>query len=66
MIRGETSDPDPFSSRAGDQVIRRDRDDSTVAQFESAAPGVKVVVIVPADTGRSSGLNCSRWRIWLT
>jgi cytidylate kinase len=26
-----------------DQVIRRDRDDSTVAQFESAAPGVKVV-----------------------
>jgi cytidylate kinase len=26
-----------------DQVIRRDRDDSTVAQFESAAPGVHVV-----------------------
>ena len=26
-----------------DQVIRRDRDDSTVAQFESAAPGVVVV-----------------------
>ncbi len=26
-----------------DQVIRRDRDDSTVAQFESAAPGVTVV-----------------------
>jgi len=26
-----------------DQVIRRDRDDATVAQFESAAPGVVVV-----------------------
>jgi CMP/dCMP kinase len=26
-----------------DQVIRRDRDDSTVAEFESAAPGVHVV-----------------------
>jgi cytidylate kinase len=26
-----------------DQVIRRDRDDSMVAQFESAAPGVHVV-----------------------
>lgn len=26
-----------------DQVIRRDRDDSTVAQFTDAAPGVKVV-----------------------
>ena len=26
-----------------DQVIRRDRDDSTVAEFESAAPGVTVV-----------------------
>jgi CMP/dCMP kinase len=26
-----------------DQVIRRDRDDSMVAQFESAAPGVRVV-----------------------
>jgi cytidylate kinase len=26
-----------------DQVIRRDRDDSSVAQFESAAPGVHVV-----------------------
>jgi cytidylate kinase len=26
-----------------DQVIRRDRDDSTVAQFESAAPGVHLV-----------------------
>ena len=26
-----------------DQVIRRDRDDSTVAQFEAAAPGVTVV-----------------------
>jgi cytidylate kinase len=26
-----------------DQVIRRDRDDSTVADFESAAPGVHVV-----------------------
>ena len=26
-----------------DQVIRRDRDDSTVAQFESAAPGVTVI-----------------------
>ena len=26
-----------------DQVIRRDRDDSTVAQFTSAAPGVQVV-----------------------
>ncbi|GAB3927939.1 hypothetical protein GCM10011575_11130 [Microlunatus endophyticus] len=26
-----------------DQVIRRDRDDSTVAQFEAAAPGVTVI-----------------------
>ena len=26
-----------------DQVIRRDRDDSTVAQFEAAAPGVEVL-----------------------
>ncbi len=26
-----------------DQVIRRDRDDSTVAQFHSAAPGVRVI-----------------------
>jgi len=26
-----------------DQVIRRDRDDSTVAEFESAAPGVTVI-----------------------
>jgi CMP/dCMP kinase len=26
-----------------DQVIRRDRDDSTVAQFTSAAPGVHVI-----------------------
>jgi cytidylate kinase len=26
-----------------DQVIRRDRDDSSVAEFESAAPGVHVV-----------------------
>lgn len=26
-----------------DQVIRRDRDDSTVAQFTSAAPGVRVI-----------------------
>jgi cytidylate kinase len=26
-----------------DQVIRRDRDDSLVAEFESAAPGVHVV-----------------------
>ena len=26
-----------------DQVIRRDRDDSMVAEFESAAPGVHVV-----------------------
>ncbi|MCW2810295.1 MAG: cmk [Friedmanniella sp.] len=26
-----------------DQVIRRDRDDATVAQFESAAPGVRVI-----------------------
>jgi len=26
-----------------DQVIRRDRDDSTVAQFESATPGVEVI-----------------------
>lgn len=26
-----------------DQVIRRDRDDATVADFESAAPGVHVV-----------------------
>ncbi len=26
-----------------DQVIRRDRDDSTVAQFESAGPGVTVI-----------------------
>jgi cytidylate kinase len=26
-----------------DQVIRRDRDDSTVAEFESAAPGVTIV-----------------------
>jgi cytidylate kinase len=26
-----------------DQVIRRDRDDSTVAQFHDAAPGVEVV-----------------------
>jgi cytidylate kinase len=26
-----------------DQVIRRDRDDATVAEFESAAPGVQVV-----------------------
>jgi cytidylate kinase len=26
-----------------DQVLRRDRDDSTVAQFEAAAPGVTVV-----------------------
>ncbi len=26
-----------------DQVIRRDRDDSTVAQFEAAAPGVAVI-----------------------
>jgi cytidylate kinase len=26
-----------------DQVIRRDRDDSTVAAFESAAPGVQVI-----------------------
>ena len=26
-----------------DQVIRRDRDDSTVAEFHSAAPGVHVI-----------------------
>jgi CMP/dCMP kinase len=26
-----------------DQVIRRDRDDSTVAQFQAAAPGVQVI-----------------------
>lgn len=31
------------SAAVMDQVIRRDRDDSTVAQFESAAPGVTVV-----------------------
>ncbi len=31
------------SAAVTDQVIRRDRDDSTVAQFESAAPGVTVV-----------------------
>jgi cytidylate kinase len=31
------------TSAVTDQVIRRDRDDSTVAQFESAAPGVQTV-----------------------
>ena len=31
------------SAAVTDQVIRRDRDDSTVAQFESAAPGVTVI-----------------------
>lgn len=36
---GEHIDPDDVA----DQVIRRDRDDSAVAEFESAAPGVTVV-----------------------
>ncbi len=31
------------SAAVTDQVIRRDRDDATVAQFESAAPGVTVI-----------------------
>ncbi len=31
------------ASAVTDQVIRRDRDDATVAQFESAAPGVRVI-----------------------
>ena len=31
------------SADVTDQVIRRDRDDSTVAEFESAAPGVEVL-----------------------
>lgn len=36
---GEAVDADAVT----DQVIRRDRDDSTVAQFEQAAPGVTVI-----------------------
>jgi cytidylate kinase len=36
---GEGVDADAVT----DQVIRRDRDDSTVAEFESAAPGVHVI-----------------------
>jgi cytidylate kinase len=36
---GESVDADAVT----DQVIRRDRDDSTVAEFESAAPGVTVI-----------------------
>ena len=36
---GEQVDADSVT----DQVIRRDRDDATVAQFESAAPGVTVI-----------------------
>lgn len=36
---GEHIDADAVA----DQVIRRDRDDSTVAEFESAAPGVTVI-----------------------
>jgi cytidylate kinase len=36
---GESIDADAVK----DQVIRRDRDDSTVAEFEAAAPGVTVI-----------------------
>jgi cytidylate kinase len=31
------------AAQVTDQVIRRDRDDSTVAQFQAAAPGVRVI-----------------------
>lgn len=39
----ELGDANVDTATVTDQVIRRDRDDSTVAQFEAAAPGVSVV-----------------------
>jgi len=42
-----------------DQVIRRDRDDSTVAQFESAAPGVVVVDSTFLDLGQVVEAICA-------